>query len=124
MRPSFRDILNDLEALNENVTNQELASAFSDKPNASQALRVFNLLKTHTPEQLSNDDRMEATKILKFLLPEISVNDVFDKIKNTEHDEEQQQIKQTTAPQQQQAQQPNNQAQPQPPGPNNSNNAS
>jgi hypothetical protein len=68
--------------LKETVTAQRLAKEFADTDELPYALRVFLKLKSGDAEQLNNNDRLEAAKILKMLIPTISEDDLFSRISN------------------------------------------
>jgi len=86
MSDSFRALVEKLAQLHgkdpvsETISNQKLATAFSDKSSYGNALRVFNRLKAGSAESLNNEDRLEAVKLLKLLIPSISSEMVFNTI--------------------------------------------
>lgn len=80
MTNNFHELLEKLSILDETITNQKLASTFSDKSSYENTLRVFNKLKMGAAENLNEDDRLMAAKLLKILLPSISSDMVYNAI--------------------------------------------
>lgn len=73
---------NDEEEIDETVSTQRLAKSFADTEEMPYAVRVFAKLKAGEPESLNNDDRLEAARILKMLIPTISEDNLFARIDN------------------------------------------
>jgi hypothetical protein len=117
MTQSFRDLVEKLSELNddescagcnqtpcicakdeidETITNQRLATTFDEK-GYDRALRVFNKLKGGAPEDLNEDDRLEAAKLLKILIPSISSDTVFNTILSQHMAKEKEKEQQTVA---------------------------
>jgi hypothetical protein len=70
------------EELDETVSPQRLAKSFADTEELPYAIRVFSKLKAGEADSLNNNDRLEAAKILKMLIPTISEDDLFTRINN------------------------------------------
>lgn len=84
---NFRELVEKLDAisnLNETVSQEKLATTFSTTASYETVLRVLNKLKFGNAESLNAEDRLEAAKLLKMLLPSISSDVVYNTIKGHE----------------------------------------